>query len=530
LNNNWKGYHPVPYQGRGLNYYLGDNTGLVHTFVDSNNVINGQTYYYAVVAYDHGDSLGIPPSETSKKITVDPITGSESFDINTVKVIPGPRTSGYVAPGISSTDVQKLSGAGNGAVDFRIINDLEVIDDKYTLRFSDQLFLPDTVINKRNYSVRGEKSASESFYLFDTKFASLSREHIIDDEMLRVTDNAGNIYQKDVDYIINFERGRISRTESSSMPNNSQFNITYNFYSVYQSTAIKSEDSNPVFNGVKLTVFSFDTLGFDNVKSGWNNLSIPVSVGLPSIGAANRKKFFPGDYIITFADDSIGIAKKRQGATLIDIAVNYKVEEVSTGISIPVVTLLEEKAIVNNAWSRGDEMILFQPGAVGTFQDTLTWSITFARMTETDSVMPGNGDMYYFYSQRPFTINDVYTLQTKPGIVDDRLASSKLDNIYVVPNPYVGANVLEPANKLPGQNRGERRIYFENLPMKCTIRIYTLTGELVTTLEHDSGMDNGREYWNLLNKDGFSVAYGVYLAHIDAPGIGEKLVKFALIK
>jgi hypothetical protein len=66
--------------------------------------------------------------------------------------------------------------------------------------------------------------------------------------------------------------------------------------------------------------------------------------------------------------------------------------------------------------------------------------------------------------------------------------------------------------------------------MKCTIRIYTLSGELVSTLEHEAGADNGREFWNLLNKDGFSVAYGVYLAHIDAPGIGEKLIKFALIK
>jgi hypothetical protein len=66
--------------------------------------------------------------------------------------------------------------------------------------------------------------------------------------------------------------------------------------------------------------------------------------------------------------------------------------------------------------------------------------------------------------------------------------------------------------------------------MKCTLRIFTLTGEHVTTLEHDEGMDNGREYWNLLNRDGFSVAYGVYIAHIEAPGIGDKLVKFALIK
>jgi hypothetical protein len=33
-------------------------------------------------------------------------------------------------------------------------------------------------------------------------------------------------------------------------------------------------------------------------------------------------------------------------------------------------------------------------------QDTLTWALTFARMTETDSVMPGNGDVYFFYSTK----------------------------------------------------------------------------------------------------------------------------------
>ncbi|MDP2035770.1 MAG: hypothetical protein Q8L04_00185, partial [Ignavibacteria bacterium] len=104
------------------------------------------------------------------------------------------------------------------------------------------------------------------------------------------------------------------------------------------------------------------------------------------------------------------------------------------------------------------------------------------------------------------------------------------DKIFVVPNPYIGTNEIEPANKLAGKNRGERRIYFENLPMKCTIRIFTLSGELVTTLNHDSGFDNGREFWNLLNRDGFSVSYGVYMAHIDAPEVGEKLIKFALIK
>jgi hypothetical protein len=530
LQNEWRGYHPVSYQGRGLHYYLGDNTGLVHSFVDSNNVINGQTYYYAVVAYDHGDSLGIPPSETSKKITVDPITGQEIYDINTVKVIPGPRAAGYNSPNISATDVQKLSGYGNGIVDFRIINDLEVMDEKYTLTFSNTLQTGDTTLNQKNYSVIGEKTNTESFYLYDTKFASLSREFILDDENLVVKDRNGTVYQKDVDYIINFERGRIARTSGSSMPNNSEFIITYKSYAVYQSLALKQEDSNPVFEGVKLTVLNYDTLAFDANKSHWNNLDIPVNVGLASIGVASRKKFYPGDYIITFSDQNISTAKKSVSGTIIDIPVKYKVEEVSTGISIPIITLLHEKARNDSAWTRGDEIILFQPGAEGLGTDTLTWAITFTRATETDSVIPGDGDVFFFYSQRPFTNEDIYTLQTKPGFVDNELASSRLDNIYVVPNPYIGASSLEPSNRLPGQNRGERRIYFENLPMKCTIRIYTLSGELVNTLEHDSWMDNGREYWNLLNKDGFSISYGVYLAHIDAPGIGQKLIKFAIIK
>jgi len=136
----------------------------------------------------------------------------------------------------------------------------------------------------------------------------------------------------------------------------------------------------------------------------------------------------------------------------------------------------------------------------------------------------------FLSTKRPFTNEDVFILTTESGKVSNSLAKSQLDNIYVVPNPYVGYSAIEPTNRLPGLTRGERRIYFENLPQKCTIRIFTLSGTPVKKIEHEESMENGREYWNLLNKDGFAVAYGVYIAHIDAPGIGEKLIKFALIK
>ena len=44
------------------------------------------------------------------------------------------------------------------------------------------------------------------------------------------------------------------------------------------------------------------------------------------------------------------------------------------------------------------------------------------------------------------------------------------------------------------------------------------------------GVENSQEHWDLTTKDNFPLAYGVYIFHVDAPGIGEKLGRFAVIK
>ena len=43
-------------------------------------------------------------------------------------------------------------------------------------------------------------------------------------------------------------------------------------------------------------------------------------------------------------------------------------------------------------------------------------------------------------------------------------------------------------------------------------------------------LDNGAASWDLTTKDGLNVAYGVYIYHVDAPGIGTHIDKFAIIK
>jgi hypothetical protein len=43
-------------------------------------------------------------------------------------------------------------------------------------------------------------------------------------------------------------------------------------------------------------------------------------------------------------------------------------------------------------------------------------------------------------------------------------------------------------------------------------------------------MNDGTAEWDMLTKDNLSIAYGVYVYHVEAPSVGEKVGKFAVIK
>ena len=77
-------------------------------------------------------------------------------------------------------------------------------------------------------------------------------------------------------------------------------------------------------------------------------------------------------------------------------------------------------------------------------------------------------------------------------------------------------------------DRDDRRIEFRNLPPKCTIRIYNIVGEFVDEIIKDD--TNNFATWDLLSFESQEIAYGVYIYHVDAPGIGEKIGRFGVIK
>jgi hypothetical protein len=73
-------------------------------------------------------------------------------------------------------------------------------------------------------------------------------------------------------------------------------------------------------------------------------------------------------------------------------------------------------------------------------------------------------------------------------------------------------------------------LHFIHLPAKCTIRIFNIRGQLINTLENDAAINDGTYIWNMLSKDNLEISYGIYIYHVQAEGIGEKIGKFVVLK
>jgi len=98
---------------------------------------------------------------------------------------------------------------------------------------------------------------------------------------------------------------------------------------------------------------------------------------------------------------------------------------------------------------------------------------------------------------------------------------SDLDKVLVVPNPF---HDKSKKNNWPGE---PNKIMFVNIPGECTIRIYTVSGDLVTTIKHDDGTSEAS--WNQVTKNNQLVFSGVYIYHVESKD-GNKTGKFVIIR
>ncbi|MEP0859907.1 MAG: hypothetical protein HRF52_00535 [Ignavibacterium sp.] len=290
-----------------------------------------------------------------------------------------------------------------------------------------------------------------------------------------------------------------------------------------------AERISPPFDGMALTVLNDTTVSIIDTLTGWmignsNLIVYPFPDATPIRGIP-----WPADYEITFYDTPQDTCYIQSPPLYRRFPVNLKVWNKTEGKYSKV-------AVKDNDGSQsltiGDQIqILEFQGAISPSNVRFAWNLTYDAPADPNAtpVYPSNGDKFLITTSKQFKTGDKFLFTTKAVNVDKNLAKEQLSKIDVVPNPYLGAAVWERRN-LNSTGRGDRKIDFINLPNQCTIRIYTITGQLIKTLYKDSGYLDGTISWNLVTDDGMDAAYGVYVYHVDAPGVGEYIGKFALIK
>lgn len=284
-----------------------------------------------------------------------------------------------------------------------------------------------------------------------------------------------------------------------------------------------------LFNGLMLEVDDEDRILLDPSKTKWTSGS--ANLGLDVVWFSGTPNY-AGKYKIIFSDSVIDTSIEAFGRPAKPI--RFSVRDVSRS-NERVGVILRTETGKSDTIDNNDQILLLKDTAQPITTSKITWQITFKNPADTTKipVSPRGGDVAEFSTLIPFnsTLQDTYTIYGGKTVVETSgAASSMLDDIKVVPNPYLTASRFE--QKTPYRTgRGERVIKFTRLPIRCTIRIYTIAGEHVKTLEHEGDMQTGSEQaWDLMNKDGLDVAPGLYIYHVDAPGIGEKVGRFAIIK
>ena len=109
--------------------------------------------------------------------------------------------------------------------------------------------------------------------------------------------------------------------------------------------------------------------------------------------------------------------------------------------------------------------------------------------------------------------------------------------VIVYPNPYrVDGNY----RAIGYEGRGEedkyidrvRRIHFANLPHKCTIRIFSIDGDLIRQIHHDYPPDDphsSHDAWDMITRNTQAPVSGIYYFSVSSD-YGHQVGKFVIIK
>jgi hypothetical protein len=491
----------------GEPFYLGDDSGIRHSYVDE-NVQNGRTYYYGLVAYNYGvpasgtDGVSISPAENNAVIDLDETEEIRFVGKNVAVVTPTQQAAGYAPPEIEF--VKNTSGVIGGAVIRPSVYNYARVNPTKTYKVKFQV-------------------ASKSYLRV----------------VARTRHRSDGIYGTNGYKMFDATNGDVQLYEE----NPTQFlmdNLVGGFFNVQYGL------TSDIVDGVQLYIKpAVAEAAYDSVESGWIKGTSPVSVRV----TPTESKYFAWDYRITFT----GVDTAYRGRTTLAASVT---DVNGAGIGNAGLLLRQPfsyyatNTIFLDSLGQPEKMDMivhdknfngvFEPdsddvlvGPVVKDGTIMRWGGTVFAMNFRDAKnqMPKPGDVYHVAFRRPLSMVDsvMYRVKAAQSLIADRLEGD-MSQIKVVPNPYIMTNMLEPAVQNKSLNQ-RRRLMFTHVPAHSTIRIYTVSGVFIDEVAVENAPDNGTVLWDMLTKEGLEVAAGVYLYQVKAIDSGnEHFGKFAILK
>ena len=482
---------PVTVFGGEAIYDMGSDNGLGFYYVDE-NVTNGVTYYYALVAYDRGcgvyeldadgqllrtngiEAGGVGPQENTFNVSVTLAGDVVGVSSNAAVVTPRSRAAGYAA-GSADADLSRVtSGLGTGSINVEVVDD-GAVDPEAIYRV--QFYAEEDTLNDAIYRTTAY-------------------------DVIEITSGEVLVNRADLTEVSPLIEGFVIEFANVE-------GITFNFantgYVANEGTANEITDLDPT--------------QLDGYSTNW------VATVNPDTSAASRVS--ASDYELRWVNPADSLYRTpRFLSQALNFLSRYEVPLYAVNATTgEVVDLFISDVNDNDEFDVEDNVYIAEQRDEGGF--VFRYRVEFEAVGGA-SQPPSPGDVLRISVTRPFAEGDFFQFSVNAGGSDEALAAQELERIAVTPNPYVGASIFERRSQVEG--RGERRIQFVNLPPRCTIRIFNVRGELVKVLEHDSFASDGSEFWDLRTGGGQDVAYGVYVYHVEAPGIGEKVGKLALVK
>ncbi len=473
LKNGLRGLHPVRLGSElggdsdlGVSYNMGDDSGLRHFYIDTVKVVNGRNYYYAVASLDQGYHPSFFP-DISDKENLAPISPTES-PVN-IQIDPLGRPIAFDRNTALVIPTEMFAGWREPAISEK---GFEHVSGSGTGEIRVSIYNPLAIKSGHRYRItftdNGQYQALNPD-LYTGKLQGMTVSSVTEDIVLGV-----------------FER-----------PRNGDLNEKY------------------ILDGMQFTLFN-DSTQYDENASGWQSGSSNLQV---IDNNDNDAVTPPRNFEIRITADAAG-----------DTAVNNRIMNFQLwDVTNPDQPLKQPFLIVDTPpvvgqLDQGDKITIVNAAR------RPMWRFDIAYPAGATPVKPQPGEVFRIVTRKSFDRNDVFEFTVEGNDFNAEKAQSDLENIYVVPDPYIAVNRLERKIINQDEGRGDRRIDFVHLPKECTIRIFTASGKLVQKIIHSATEDNRRATWDLRTKDGLEISHGIYFYAVEAPGIGVKRGKFAIIK